>query len=236
MSNNKSLKKYFVGLKISENFRKATKEIVEYLEDNGFVCTKGRTFFLDNYKIKRFDDIEIVAVQIKTGRKIAIILDNMSVRERSIQKLNNFAADYKIVILRNDSVTHKFIEDGQIEVISLKLRDPYLEEYEEKMKIKSLPKVKKKTMKTGDWAQVSGYEGSEKKLLYEFGMQYMTGIYKNYNVIPRFFKLLNAMKEEHKVLFSLVGEESSEDILRRVHHEYRQYYKIMENKIIRGVI
>lgn len=210
----KSISKYFSKLKVTDNARKANKEIREYLNKNGFKCSHTFTQYRDSYGRIKNGRIPIYATQIKTGKTIAIIVDNRTPRVVSVQKLMGCESDYKLILLRGVETNYK---NGHIEVISLDIKseDEIIEE-----KANTL-----KAHQNRQWSNASNLKTMDAKQLYDFAYSYVMEIYNEFNVIPKYRTMFNKMCDEHPVLINIIGKDRADSILRLVHKEWRQYYR-----------
>jgi hypothetical protein len=213
----KSLYKYFSNLTITDDKRIAVKEIRDYLTENGFECSTISSYYNSpsNPHYKKATKVPILAKQLKSGKTIAIEIDNKSPRVRTVQKLLNVEADYKVVITRDHEteIGSNFISGGKIEKITLKQQskvDYKLESY--------------RTQKEQGWSSATEIQDGDIKQLYDIAYKFVGTIYRSFRRIPKYVTLVKHVKENHTALYEFIGQSLVEGTLKRVHNEARIYY------------
>lgn len=88
----------FNNVHVSDDSRAANMEIVSLLEQQGYLCQLGVPVPARMPDKKYTGRIEIVAT--KDGVTTAIEIDRKSIREKSLYKLQEYACDIRIVLLR----------------------------------------------------------------------------------------------------------------------------------------
>lgn len=195
----KSLKKYFEELTVTDDFNIAVQETKHYLHNNGFQCAKGHGY--------------ILAIQIKTGKTIAIVIEK-STRERTLLNLRSSGATHKVILLRDIGIT-KFI-DG-VEVIPVKMKDPYLEEWEKEQAAKTPTKQKQVVI-----PQSRGID-HVMKTFYNSGVGLAKFFFDNRLYIPSYKTFSDKMRIKNPDLCDVLGEELINMITWDAHKEARRH-------------
>jgi len=107
----------FKDLVVEDNAKKAQLQIVSYLENRGYNCK------IEQHVPDRYDGMSgrIDIIANNKEHTIAIEVDRQSPRMKSIFKLTNYKADYKIILLRGmEGYFSSF--NNNIRVIGIKVK------------------------------------------------------------------------------------------------------------------
>lgn len=121
-----SLYQLFSTLTVTDNARIAHEEVVQFLERHGFKCEKEH-FVIDRGDGRR-GRVDVYAV--RGNLKLAIEIDERTIRKKSIFKLRQIKDAVRVVLLRDGDATEK--PEGIDAVISLPCIKPQSPSVEEK--------------------------------------------------------------------------------------------------------
>lgn len=106
----------FKGLKVSDHAKTAQYEVVNHLMANGFRCLLE--YVIGEYVVGKTGRIDVIA--INGDEKIAIEIDNVSPRKRSIIKLKMMGDYSRLILLRKGNYN---CEIEGVKIISLGLKE-----------------------------------------------------------------------------------------------------------------